>query len=246
MKFQGQDGFLGTTFSGVPFSPSLVRIYVAPTLTAQVGVAICFMPYKAAQTTFPRPIGAIAGNCIVTALKPQCKQEKSQAQLDTPEETFLPRTKDLSQNCIQERKGEVARQAGYASTPFNTIFGKMEIENAVYPIKPSKPSITRRSRFNEMMKTHNIPEDKRGQIATILLDYSIQDKAMALAGLLGGSTNIDDYSRSTGSPENMYPTTLPDTNIMGIVNIEGAPQSTLTIGEKRIAPGDLTKNKVTA
>jgi hypothetical protein len=133
------------------------------------------------------------------AVKPQCKKDIPQAELDNPNETFLPRTKDLTQSCIQSRKGEAARQAGYASTPFNTAFGKMELEDPVYP--------TSRKDF---------------------------------------STNASDYSWSTGTPDDTYPTTLPDTNIMGIVSVEGAPSSTLTIGNVRIAPGDLSKNKVLA
>lgn len=97
-----------------------------------------------------------------------------------------------------------------------------------------------------MMRTHEIPGDKRGQIATILLDTRIENKALALAGLLGGSTNSSDYSRTTGAPENVYANTLPDTNILGLFSLEGATQSSLSIGNVRIAPGDLNKNKVKA
>jgi hypothetical protein len=48
--------------------PSMIRIYVAPTLTMSVWVAVCFWPYWA-WIRLPNPIKHIAGNCIVIAKK---------------------------------------------------------------------------------------------------------------------------------------------------------------------------------
>ena len=48
--------------------PSMIRIYVSPTLTASMWTAICFWPY-AAGINFPNPIKHIAWNCIVIAPK---------------------------------------------------------------------------------------------------------------------------------------------------------------------------------
>lgn len=48
--------------------PSMIRIYVSPTLTMSVGTAICFGPYSA-WINLPSPIKHIAGNCIVIAWK---------------------------------------------------------------------------------------------------------------------------------------------------------------------------------
>jgi hypothetical protein len=189
------DSFLGASMPSAVY-PSMIRIYVAPTLTAQIGVAIC-LSFDKIFKKIPSPLSDLGGNCIIMTIKPQCKKETPQAELNSPNETFLPRTKDLTQNCTQERKGEAARQAGYASTPFNTIFGKMELENAVYP--------TSRKDF---------------------------------------SKHPEEYTWSIGSPDTTYSNTMPDTNIMGMISVEGAPQSTLTIGNARIAPGDLTPNQV--
>lgn len=52
--------------------PSFIRIYAAPTLTAQLGVAVCLMPQRAA-INIPSPISDIGGNCVIFAVKPQCK-----------------------------------------------------------------------------------------------------------------------------------------------------------------------------
>ncbi|MBP6910639.1 hypothetical protein KBC03_03485 [Patescibacteria group bacterium] len=46
--------------------PSMIRIYVSPTLTMGVGVAICFGSYQAG-IQMPSPFRHIAGNCIVLA-----------------------------------------------------------------------------------------------------------------------------------------------------------------------------------
>lgn len=49
------------------WSTSQFRLYVAPTLTLGVGIAICLWPYGAG-VTLPKPIRDIAGNCIVFAI----------------------------------------------------------------------------------------------------------------------------------------------------------------------------------
>jgi hypothetical protein len=83
--------------------PSIVRIYIAPTLTMQVGVAVC-LGVDQVFKKIPSPLSDLGGNCIVFALKPQCPREKTQAELDNPNETFEPRVADLTQSCSQDRK----------------------------------------------------------------------------------------------------------------------------------------------
>lgn len=46
---------------------SQVRVYLAPTLTQQLGMAICFGPQSAGKA-LPAPFNAISGNCIVTKI----------------------------------------------------------------------------------------------------------------------------------------------------------------------------------
>lgn len=48
--------------------PSQIRIYLSPTLTQQLGMAICFGPQTVGKA-LPAPFSSIAGNCIVTKLK---------------------------------------------------------------------------------------------------------------------------------------------------------------------------------
>ena len=51
--------------------PSLIRIYAAPTLTAQLGLAICAGPQKLALA-MKSPFADLGGNCIVTAFSLPC------------------------------------------------------------------------------------------------------------------------------------------------------------------------------
>lgn len=46
--------------------PSMIRIYVSPTITMGVGIAICFGSYEAGAQ-LPNPFKHIDGNCIVLA-----------------------------------------------------------------------------------------------------------------------------------------------------------------------------------
>ena len=62
------DGFLRAPGGSYP---SRIRIYAAPTLTAQVGLAICFGPYSVG-TKLPSPFADIGGNCIVTSFPLPC------------------------------------------------------------------------------------------------------------------------------------------------------------------------------
>ena len=48
--------------------PSFVRIYVAPTLTAQVWIGICLWPYSVGKA-LTSPWADLWGNCIVFAIK---------------------------------------------------------------------------------------------------------------------------------------------------------------------------------
>lgn len=44
----------------------MIRVYLSPTLTMGLGVAICFGP-QTAGNAIPQPFRDIAGNCIVLA-----------------------------------------------------------------------------------------------------------------------------------------------------------------------------------
>jgi len=53
----------------------MIRIYAMPTLTAQLGLAICMGPYSAG-INLPSPLSDIAGNCIVTSVALPCGSKK--------------------------------------------------------------------------------------------------------------------------------------------------------------------------
>jgi hypothetical protein len=70
LPFKGPtDGFLGVVWWTFD---SQFRLYVIPTLTAEIGIAMCFGPY-AAWANILDPASSIWGNCIVTAIPLPCK-----------------------------------------------------------------------------------------------------------------------------------------------------------------------------
>ncbi len=52
--------------------PSQFRLYVVPTLTAEIWIAMCFGPYTV-WSAIPDPASSIWGNCIVTSVPLPCK-----------------------------------------------------------------------------------------------------------------------------------------------------------------------------
>lgn len=89
------DDFLRAPWWIEPYA-SQIRIYAAPTLTAQLWMAICVGPYATANL-FPSPLGDVAGNCIVFVIKPQCKSSEWTPLQDpaNPNETFDPIIEDV-------------------------------------------------------------------------------------------------------------------------------------------------------
>ena len=102
---------------------SWIRIYAAPTLTAQLWIAVCMWPYMD-EKIFPSPLSDVAGNCVVFAVKPQCKNgwtkwEKSDP--ENPNETFDLILEDVrdSGTCMQSQKWPQVIEKWYRSSPFN-------------------------------------------------------------------------------------------------------------------------------
>lgn len=115
----------------------MIRIYVAPTLTAQVGVAVCLGPYSVGKA-IPFPLSELGGNCIVTVIKPQCGGKTDK---DNPEESYAPWTDDLSngESCSSSPSGTASTKEGYSQSPFEMIINNMTPgEKDVYsPYLPS-------------------------------------------------------------------------------------------------------------
>lgn len=103
----------------------MVRMYVAPTLTAQVGVAICMGPY-AIGNAIPSPFSELGGNCIVTVIQPQCKSKGENNDENNPNETYNPRINDLAQGntCNQTAKGSAVTKEGYGTSPLEMVSSK--------------------------------------------------------------------------------------------------------------------------
>ena len=53
----------------------MFRLYLVPTLTAEIGMAMCFGTYNMLEFVLPDPFGNIAWNCLVTAFPLPCKEE---------------------------------------------------------------------------------------------------------------------------------------------------------------------------
>ncbi len=62
---------------------SQFRLYVVPTLTLWLGMAMCFGPYSVGKA-IPKPFRDMGGNCVVFALPPLTTCTKTGANLNTP------------------------------------------------------------------------------------------------------------------------------------------------------------------
>ena len=108
--------------------PSMIRIYAAPTLTAQLWIAICMSP-EAIWSKIPSPISDIAGNCVVFAVAPQCNwwwdddwwMWWEQTDKDNPNDTFPDMIEDVRDSwvCNQSQKWFMVTKYNKRSTPLN-------------------------------------------------------------------------------------------------------------------------------
>ncbi len=99
--------------------PSFIRIYAAPTLTAQLWLAICLWPYSVWKA-IPSPFADLWGNCIVFAIKPQCKNDDSiKVNLESPYESYSDFVEEVRDSwvCLQSQKWPQVTQKWYNSSP---------------------------------------------------------------------------------------------------------------------------------
>ena len=106
--------------------PSMIRIYVAPTLTAQLGFAICFWPHTIGKN-LPSPFADIWGNCIVMSMPLPCgKNQKKDSSWNTVKkpndkvETYHPWAGDYQETNTCELKKQDSPFITVASAPVNS------------------------------------------------------------------------------------------------------------------------------
>ena len=126
-----QDGFL---WAGGWSYPSFIRIYAAPTLTAQLWVAICMWPYMS-EHIFPSPLADIAGNCVVFAIKPQCKKDDTKAKKkdkNNPNQVYDSYVDEVKNSgvCLQSQKWPQVTSNGQSSSPFELYSYSSNVTNS--------------------------------------------------------------------------------------------------------------------
>lgn len=75
------DGFLWIPWGT---NDSLFRLYLVPTITAEIAVAMCFGPHGVG-INIPSPLAEIQGNCFITSVALPCKEEKNNSIQETQE-----------------------------------------------------------------------------------------------------------------------------------------------------------------
>jgi hypothetical protein len=115
------DEFLWVKNPSWPWS-SFIRVYAAPTLTAQLWIAVCMWPQSGAER-IPSPLADLWGNCVVFAIKPQCKggDTAKKKDKDNPNEifdSFVEEVKD-SWVCLQTQKWLQVTKNRHRSSPFD-------------------------------------------------------------------------------------------------------------------------------
>ena len=98
--------------------PSFIRIYAAPTLTAQLWLAICLGPYSVWKA-IPSPFADLGGNCIVFAIKPQCNNNTPPTNLASPNPSFPEFVEEVRDSwvCLQSQKWPQVTKKWYYSSP---------------------------------------------------------------------------------------------------------------------------------
>ena len=150
LKQSGTDWFLWPWWWTYP---SFIRIYAAPTLTAQLWIAICMWTY-AVWAALPSPVADIAGNCIVFAVKPQCKNgeehNEKKKDRDNPHAVYEDFTDEVKNSwiCLQSQKWPVVTEQWARPSPFNMY----SIINSHYEYRISRDNVViRESQMDDIL-----------------------------------------------------------------------------------------------
>jgi len=115
--------------------PSYVRLYVSPTLSMGLWVAVCMWPYSWGMKIPPKPAGTIAWNCVVVAGELSTKCDKKDA-----DETLDPWMEDLTANGTCE---QLPMETGsFPNSPFDAMgMDSFESSNADISLPSGESSI---------------------------------------------------------------------------------------------------------
>jgi len=103
----------------------MIRVYLSPTLTAKLGIGICFGPYG---IDLPKPFRDVAGNCIVFAVDPgigKCKPDPTM--IDKPS-SLTPDVKHYDDTNICNDDLSIARKGPLkiVETAINSTDNRLE------------------------------------------------------------------------------------------------------------------------
>lgn len=112
--------------------PSMFRLYLMPTLTMNLWIALCFGPYGVWKA-IKDPIGSVAWNCIVFAVKPNCGSSNSNT-LWANSTTEIPYEYTLLKWCSKQNN-PLYLWANESSSPF-VFWWSSSNGNSFQPIIP--------------------------------------------------------------------------------------------------------------
>ena len=100
--------------------PSFIRIYAVPTLTAQLWIAICLWPSSVSKA-LKSPWSDIGWNCIVFAIKPQCKNDSAPTNLESPYESYSEIVEEVRDSgvCLESQKWPQVTKKWYNPSPLH-------------------------------------------------------------------------------------------------------------------------------
>ena len=124
LKMDASDKFI---WAGNWVYPSFIRIYAAPTLTAQLWIAVCMWPYSVGAA-LKSPWADIGWNCVVFAVKPQCKngtkhseKKKDRANPNAIYDKFVEEVRD-SWICLQSTKWPMSPNTPFGLYSFSSSY----------------------------------------------------------------------------------------------------------------------------
>ena len=132
---------------------SFIRIYAAPTLTAQLWIAVCMWNYNTA-IKIKSPASDLWWNCVVFAVQPKCSNGKKNSEKKedraNPNPVYNKITEEVKNSglCWQSQKWTMIIEAWQRSSPFDLCSFRGNYNKEKEKTKKD-PFISARNRFND-------------------------------------------------------------------------------------------------